>query len=68
MNVIGVIKLRLHGFHRFLPHLWELFFCARFPGCRGPLQVSGERQKSTGDGHPSPKSFFSDNRSKASDT
>jgi hypothetical protein len=19
---------RLHGFHRFLPHLWELFYCA----------------------------------------
>src|SRR3954452_18190756 len=25
---IGVIIPRLHGFHRFLPHLWELFYCA----------------------------------------
>jgi len=27
--------LRLHGFHRFLPHLWELFYWVRWkPGTR----------------------------------
>jgi hypothetical protein len=29
MTCIGAIALRLHGFHRFLPHLWELFYWAR---------------------------------------
>jgi hypothetical protein len=28
MGSIGAIALRLHGFHRFLPRLWELFYCA----------------------------------------
>jgi hypothetical protein len=28
METIGAIALRLHGFHRFLPRLWELFYCA----------------------------------------
>jgi hypothetical protein len=27
-RAIGVTMPRLHGFHRFLPHLWELFYWA----------------------------------------
>jgi hypothetical protein len=26
-RAIGATMSRLHGFHRFLPHLWELFYC-----------------------------------------
>jgi hypothetical protein len=28
MRPIGANMPRLHGFHRFLPRLWELFYCA----------------------------------------
>lgn len=31
MYAIGANTPRLHGFHRFLPHLWELFYFARAP-------------------------------------
>src|SRR6185369_10229234 len=27
-RAIGVTMPRLHGFHRFLPHLWQLFYLA----------------------------------------
>lgn len=32
INTIGANRSRLHGFHRFLPHLWELFLCPHVRG------------------------------------
>jgi hypothetical protein len=37
MGTIGANMPRLHGFHRFLPRLWELFFAPGNAGQFAPL-------------------------------
>jgi hypothetical protein len=39
-RAIGADMLRLHGFHRFLPHLWELFLWLRRSAAIGQLKAA----------------------------
>jgi hypothetical protein len=39
METIGANRPRLHGFHRFLPHLWELFYWFRCTASVSPAAV-----------------------------
>jgi hypothetical protein len=43
MTGIGATAPRLHGFHRFLPRLWELFFWPCFPADLATVLLLGPK-------------------------
>jgi hypothetical protein len=43
IETIGANRPRLHGFHRFLPHLWELFFALKSLESKPAALFAGNR-------------------------